>query len=329
MNKPQPTAAQSAWMQLGYGFFITFGPVTISGIPWNNRGFKAEQFTPKTVNTRQWAEVAVAAGMKYAVLTTKHVDGFCLWPSKYTEYSVKHSPINLDIVGSYAEEFRKAGLKVGLYYALWDQNFPKYDNDEVYAEYMQNQIRELLTGYGDIIELWFDGAWDKDYPTHDWPYNPEWEQDPKSGLTHGERWHWQQLYELVHHLQPNCLVVNNSSSDRPGQVRYFPVDIRTAENYDFVWQETRHEPIIDPIIVDKAGNKRFIPLEYCATLSPDWFWIEKQSIRHPSVATICGWYRTAREHQANLLLGAGPNKDGVIPEYNEYYLKLAAKELEL
>ena len=237
--------------------------------------------------------------------------------------------MKIDIVASFVEEFRKVGLKVGFYYALWDQNFPEYKNDVLYAEYILHQIRELLTNYGEIIELWLDGAWDKDYPTRDWQYNPAWELDSKSGLGHGERWHWKQIYDTVHQLQPNCLVANNSSSDRPGQVRYHPVDIRTAEHFDFVWQENRCEPIINPIFENRNNKKIFIPLEYCTTLSPDWFWIEGQTIRHPSVATICGWYRTAREHHANLLLNAGPNKEGIIPEYNRHYLRQAAEELRL
>ncbi|MDI6782854.1 MAG: alpha-L-fucosidase [bacterium] len=324
MEFPKPTTAQKAWKELGYGLFIHFGPVTISGITWNNRAFRP---VPKKVEVQQWAEVACEAGMKYAVLTAKHVDGFCLWPSKYTDYSVKNAPRRLDIVGAFTEEFRKAGLKVGLYYALWDQNYPQYEQDEIYAEYMRNQIQELLTNYGEILELWFDGAWDKDYPTRDWPYHPEWELDPKSGLGHGERWQWKKIYETVHRLQPNCLVVNNSSSDRPGDVRYHPVDIRTSEHFDFLWKEKICDPILDPIFENEKGEKVYIPLEYCTTLSPGWFWIEGQTIRHPSVATICGWYRTARKHQANLLLNAGPNKEGVIPEYNRSYLKQAAKEL--
>jgi alpha-L-fucosidase len=113
--------------------------------------------------------------MQYAVLTAKHHDGFCLWPSRYTEYCVRNSPGQPDVVGLYAEAFRAAGLKVGLYYSLWDRNYPYYEDDEIYAAYMRDQISELLTGYGDILELWFDGGWDKDHPTRQWAFDPAWE----------------------------------------------------------------------------------------------------------------------------------------------------------
>ena len=96
------------------------------------------------------------------------------------------------MVRQFTDAFRKAGLKVGLYYSLWDQNFADYANDAVYAAYMRGQIGELLTNYGDIVELWFDGGWDKDHPTRQWMFDPTWEQDPHSGLLHGERWEWKQ-----------------------------------------------------------------------------------------------------------------------------------------
>ena len=211
-------------MKLKYGMFLHFGPNTINKVGWGDGKFPPEKFMFDNLDTDQWAQTAVDAGMKYAVLTTKHHDGFCLWPSRYTEYSVKNSKNKKDVVAAFVESFRKRGMKVGFYYSLWDMNFPGYENDKVYAEYMRNQVTELITNYGEITQVWFDGAWDKDFPTRQWQYNPEWEKDPGSGLKHGERWEWESLYNEIHRFQPSCIVQNNSSSDRPGQVRYFPVD---------------------------------------------------------------------------------------------------------
>src|SRR5262249_54850303 len=197
--------------------------------------FPAADVDAPQLDMADWARLAAESGMRYAVLTAKHVDGFCLWPSKHTTYSVATTPARRDWVAEFVTAFRAQGLNVGLYYALLDRNCPFYEDDGRYAEYMRDQIDELL-GYGDILELWFDGAWDKDHPTRDWPHDPSW--PPATGA----RWEWTELYEHIHRLQPRCLVIQNSSSDRPGVPNYLPVDVRTCEQLDFVWQERLGEP---------------------------------------------------------------------------------------
>ena len=324
-----PTKAQADWMKLGYGMFIHFGPNTIRGVSYGDGRFPAEKVAFEKLDVAQWANVAAEAGMKYAVLTSKHLDGFCLWPGKHTEYSVRNSPMKKDIARLFVDEFRKAGLKTGFYYCLIDKNFRQFKNDEVYNEYVRNQVTELLTDYGDVLELWFDGAWVKDQPTKDWAWDENWEKDPNSGLKHGERWQWNELYGLVHKLQPNCLVLNNSSSDRPGRVKYHPVDARTAERFDFVWKGRICEPITDPVFTGADGRKVYLPLEYCDSLAPGWFWKKGDDKKQPSVETICDWYQRARKTQANLLLNAGPDATGVIPDYNRQYLSAAARRLKL
>lgn len=310
------TNAQKSWMELGYGMFIHFGVNTFAGSGWGDGKFPARDFNPTKLDPTQWAEMAAEAGMKYAVLTTKHHDGFCLWPSAFTEYSVRNAGCRKDIVELYVEAFRKAGLKTGFYYSLWDRNCPFYADDSAYSDYMKKQMTELLSHYGPILEMWFDGGWDKDHPTKEWSYRKEWESDPASGLTHGERWDWKGIYEHIHSLQPDCLVIQNSSSDRPGVVKYPPVDVRTSEHYDFVWKER----------VCKAENcPGLIPLEYCTTLTPDWFWsIKKDGWVHPTAGAIADWLRRARAVKANLLLNIGPNSDGLMPELHRPFL-LAAK----
>ncbi|MBQ9788491.1 MAG: alpha-L-fucosidase [Lentisphaeria bacterium] len=301
---------QKKYLQLQYGMFLHFGVNTFARAAWGDGKFPAAEFNPAKLNTDQWAEVAAEAGMKYGVLTTKHHDGFCLWPSKYTNYSVKNSACKVDVVGKYAESFRKAGLKVGLYYSLWDLNYPDYENDELYAEYMINQLTELLTNYGDIVELWFDGGWDKDNPNKQW-FD---EIDPANPMD-GHRWHWQEVYDTIHKLCPDCMVIQNSSSNRPGEAKYMPVDVVTSEHLEFVFQGK----------VCKLAKNRTLPLEFCTTLNPDWFQREADYI-HPTVEQIAGWRLTADTENANLLLNIGPDKDGLIPEYHREYL-VKANEL--
>jgi alpha-L-fucosidase len=314
-----PTKAQAEWMKLGYGMFLHFGPNTLARVGWGDGKFPASSFQFPKLDCAQWAGVAAEAGMKYAVLTTKHLDGFCLWPSKHTKYCVKSSPTG-DVVKMFVDAFRREGMKIGFYYSLWDKNQPLYENDAAYAEYMRKQVEELLTQYGDVIELWFDGSWDKDHPTKEWPYDPKWENDPKSGLGYGERYEWKALYEHIHKLQPDCLVINNSSSDRPGGVRYMPVDVRTAEHFHFVYKEQLYEPPTDPVYTAKDGTKMFLPVEYCTSLNPGWFWTGKE-YSHPSAEAIAGWRKQARAAGGNFLLNIGPNQDGLIPEYHRGFLR--------
>ena len=323
-SEPKPAKAQAEWMKLGYGMFVHFGPNTLAGVAWGDGRFPAAQFHPAKLDCRQWADVAASAGMKYAVLTAKHHDGFCLWPSRFTQYSVAASPAG-DVVGQFVEAFRKVGIRPGLYYSLWDKNCPVYADDAAYAEYVKNQIGELLTGYGPIVELWFDGAWDKDHPTREWPYDPAWEKSPNSGLGHGERWRWNEIYQHIHKLQPDCLVLNNSSSDRPGGVRYHPVDARTVEHFDFVYQERLTAPVLSPLSKTPSGATVYLPLEFCETVTPSWFWKKREYVMPPSADTIASWHRRARAAGANLLLNVGPNSDGLIPAYNAEFLRQAGK----
>jgi alpha-L-fucosidase len=327
MMNNNPTKAQQHWMELGYGMFLHFGPNTLVGKGWGDGTFPAAQVNFPRLDCRQWAGIAAEAGMKYAVLTAKHHDGFCLWPSAHTDYCIKNTPQRRDIVGEYIEAFRSAGIETGLYYSLWDCNCPFYEDDTAYAEYMQAQIRELLTGYGDIVELWFDGGWDKVFPTRKWDYNPETDGAVDPELLRGARWRWRELYALIHQLQPHCLVANNSSSALPGVARYQPIDLRTAEHFDFVFREQVCKPDTRTQWTRDDGESVFLPLEFCTSLNPDWFHTGRNHFVHPSAHTIAGWRQTAREHNANLLLNVGPNRDGLIPQYHRDYL-IAARQLK-
>ncbi|MDB4968519.1 MAG: alpha-L-fucosidase [Myxococcales bacterium] len=306
-----PTPAQAEWMSLAYGMFLHFGPWTFSGV--GDGKFPAERMHAPDLDMRRWARLAAESGMRYAVLTAKHVDGFCLWPSKRTAYSVAATPARRDLVADFVEAFRAEGLKVGLYYALLDRNCAFFEDDARYAEYMRDQVAELLTGYGEVLELWFDGAWDKDHPTRDWPHDPAWEP-----LT-GARWEWTRMYEHIHRLQPRCLVIQNSSSDRPGVPNYLPVDARTSEHFDFVWREQLCAPRVDPVLSSASGSV-FLPLEYCTTLTPGWFWQAGACYSHPSAETIAGWRLRAEGQGANLLLNVGPDTSGRIPDYHRPFL---------
>ena len=157
---PVPDPRQIAWQELQFYGFVHFNMNTFSDREWGFGDEKPEQFNPTALDARQWARIAKEAGMKGLIITAKHHDGFVLWPSKYTEHSVKNSPWRDgkgDLIQEFVDACREYGLKVGIYYSPWDRNHPDYGKPE-YITYMRNQLTELLTNYGEIYEVWFDGA---------------------------------------------------------------------------------------------------------------------------------------------------------------------------
>ena len=159
-NSVVPSARQVEYQEMEFIGFIHFTVNTFTDKEWGYGDESPDIFNPTEFDAEQWAQVAKAAGMKQLILTAKHHDGFCLWPSRYTQHSVKHSLWKNgqgDIVREFVDACRSHGLKVGLYLSPWDRNHAEYGTP-TYIEYYHNQLRELLTEYGEISEIWFDGA---------------------------------------------------------------------------------------------------------------------------------------------------------------------------
>lgn len=312
-----------------YGMFIHFGPNTFKEVAWGDGKFGIEDFCVENieVSVENWVRVALEAKMDYLVLTAKHHDGFCLWDTKYSDYKITNSPTNIDLVEVLAKECKKQGIKLGLYYSLWDLNYPQYSDDETYAKYMQNQITELLTSYGDVTELWFDGAWDKDYPGGSDKFDPSWITNKVDEFNFGTRWQWEELYNLIHKLQPNCEVINNSGFDRPGKIKYMPIDCRTSERTSFVQNQQLITASVDTEL-DQEGIERNLPLEYVLTLNPDWFYTGADRYFQQSVESVYGTYRLAKKHNNRVLLNVGPTKDGLIIDSEIAALSQIAKLIE-
>ena len=221
-------------------------------------------------------------------LISKHHDGFCLWPSKYTQYSVNSAAVKKDVVAEVANSAAKYGLKMGLYYSLWDRHEKSHDEDidKYVNQFMLPQLEELMTGYGDIVELWFDGFWK--YQKNGWTKknkkidgeaqrtSKDMERDLafiQSWRNEGAYW-WQMdhIYQTIKNWQPDCLVMNNSTSAYPG-VPLFPVDIRSGEKYTKVAEDKKiwkwlgkdvYLPLQIETTMSVSGNERF--------KSGNWFW---------------------------------------------------------
>ncbi|MFP3938132.1 MAG: alpha-L-fucosidase [Phycisphaerae bacterium] len=292
-----PTEAQKTWLELQFGVFLHFGVNTFNDAEWSDGTLPAESFAPTELDCDQWCRAAKAAGAGYLLLVTKHHDGFCLWPSRWTDYSVAASPCGQDVVGLAADACRRHGLKLGLYYSLWDRHEPSYENDHGYAIYMKRQLAELLTNYGEIVELWFDGGWKKggvDY------------QDP-------HRWYWREIYEHVKTIQPDCQIADNGTSGRKGEIIMYPCDFRIFEK--------GLPPEDDKKIYYCGGIGDYLPGESCYTLSRGtgkgrfaggkWFYHEDDdTCQDPQ--WVADMISQANARGANFVINAPPDTRGLL-----------------
>lgn len=333
----QPNEHQRAWMDLRFGMFVHFGINTYYDKEWSDGTLDPVKFNPTAIDTDQWCRVAQAAGMKYIVITTKHHDGFALWPSQVSDYSVSASPFKRDVLEMLAKSAQKYGLKLGLYYSIWDEHDVRFKSDWwAYMEFMFHQIEELMTRYGDVVELWLDGFWKRQ--KNGWSDKIK-QIDGEAGFqqkslqrdldfiqswrNEGAYW-WQidYLYQFVKSLQPGCLLMNNSTTAYPG-VPLHPVDIRSGEKYT--------EVAADRKVWNWLGEELYSPLQIETTMSVkgneqfpsgNWFWHEWDHSVRP-VEDIRKILNVAGSMQANLLLNVGITPEGLLrPEDEQELMKL-------
>lgn len=301
---------QQEFLSWKFGMFIHFNMATFNNEEWANGYEDAGLFKPSLLDCGQWADAARAAGMKYGVLTVKHTGGWCLWDSKYTTHDITGF-INFrngkgDLVKEYADAFRSRGLKVGLYYCLpgnyaniWGNSleggkvdlhglFPEATGD--YEWYIEKQVEELLTRYGKIDLLWFDQY-----------------SNPYTGK------YWKQLKELVHKLQPDCVVIANNSSS------FDETDIVGYEYPYLKAAKPGHELPLD-------GNKE--PAEVCDCIdAKGWFWHPGSEKVRP-VDEIVNMVRLCNSRRANYLLDVPPDTTGILPETYVNLLKEVGQRLK-
>src|SRR5687767_8658458 len=198
LARPRPSAAQLAWQREELAMFLHFGPNTFTDREWGDGREDPRIFAPAALDARQWARTARAAGFRAMVLTAKHHDGFCLWPSATTTHTVAHSPWRGgagDVVREFVDACRAEGLRAGLYLSPWDRNHPTYGDSPRYNDVYAAQLTELLTRYGPLAEVWFDGA------------NGE--------GPNGKRqvYDWPRVWGLVRRHQPDAVVFSDAGPD--------------------------------------------------------------------------------------------------------------------
>jgi alpha-L-fucosidase len=270
---------QRSFLELRFGMFLHFNMATFQDREWGDPAGSTEAFDPGALDTNSWADAAVGAGMRYGCLTTKHHDGFCLWPTASGGDSVLKTPRKIDVVKAYADSFRSRGLSVGLYYSILDlRGDIRHHNvtPEKIAR-IKLELTELLSGYGPINVLIFDG-WDA----------------PWSRITYDEV-PFHEIYALVKRLQPNCLISELNASQYPASALYY-TDIKAFEQ--------------------NAGQalpaESLIPSQSCVTLTDGWFWKTGDEGRPLKAAgeVVEKWLRPQNRRRCNLICNAAPGRDG-------------------
>ncbi len=315
-----PSSQQYAWQSLEFTAFVHFGMNTFADVEWAKVKASPKIFDPKKLDCDQWVRVLKDAGARLAILVAKHEDGFCLWPSKYTKYSVKYSPWKNgkgDVVREFVNACHKYGVKVGLYLSPWDQAEPTYGTP-AYNKYFENQLTELLTNYGRISEVWFDGGIARDYPKK-------------------QVYDWQAYYRIIRKLQPNAVIAiggpdvrwvgTESGYGRETEWDVIPINLAPltqaeamsmAHPLDEVFKP--HD-MMDPDLggldkIEKAKGLFWYPAETDVTIRPGWFYHASEDTSVKSVGKLVDIYFSSVGRNSVLLLNVPPDKDGLISKYD-------------
>ena len=287
------------WESLGYGMFIHFGMSTFDLDELSQGDKPSTYYAPDELDVDQWIRVAKEAGMKYAVLTTKHVSGHCLWPTKFTDYHVGTSSNTTDVVGEFVKACKKYDIMPGFYYCSWDNHHlfgsvtpsntklhEKAFTTEEYLQFQSQQLEELLTQYGSIGEVWIDIP----------------------GVLSNEYRH--KLYKQIAELQPDAIIMMNHGigDGSTFNVDYaWPSDLIAIERF-LPNSHHGHQPWREI-----AGEKYYMPGEVCEPIGREWFYVEEDKLR--SDGELLGMYLVSRSRGTNLLLDVGPNKHGKLPHH--------------
>jgi alpha-L-fucosidase len=296
-NQRLPLENLKAWEAMKFGMFIHFGMSTYDGQELSKGDQPSTTYAPDRLDVDQWVSVARDTGMKYAVLTAKHVAGHCLWPSRHTDYHVGTSGNATDVVETFVNACREKGVLPGLYYCSWDNHhlfgsltptlttWNQAFTTRAYQDFQSAQVEELLTQYGDLSEVWIDIP---------------------HVLPRGYR---QELYEQIATLQPETVIMMNNGigdgSSYPVE-KAWPSDLIAIERF-LPNSHTGHVKWRDV-----EGNQVYMPGEVCDPIGKEWFFTEADRPRSDS--ELLGMYLTATSRGTNLLLDVGPDKHGRLPQ---------------
>lgn len=293
---PIPSKSQLNWQKLEYYAFIHFGMNTFTDHEWGEGRAPATEFNPTDFNAEQWAKTVKDAGMKGIIITAKHHDGFCLWNSKTTEYSVKNSKWRDgkgDVLKDLSAACKKYGLKFGVYISPWDRNHPLYGLPKYNAVYKE-QWREILTNYGELFETWLDGA-----------------NDGSKRMVYDFNGFW----NTIRAVQPNAIIFSDAGLDARwvGNEKGFAGETNWSnrDNEGTFPGFYESEAILN--VGDENGSS-WIPAECDVSIRPGWFYHKEEDSKVKSVAQLMDIYYSSVGRNCNLLLNIGVDRRGLVNE---------------
>jgi alpha-L-fucosidase len=295
---PVPTKKQMDWQKLEYYMFIHFGPNTFTNVEWGNGKEDPKVFSPTDLDCRQWAKTAKDAGMKGIIVTAKHHDGFCLWPSKYSTHTVRESlwkDGKGDVLRELSEACKEYDVKFGVYLSPWDQNHPAYGTPE-YNSIFSNTLSEVLSGYGEVFEQWLDGA------------NGE-KEDGKM-----QPYDWEMFHQAIYRNQPGIVIFSDVGPDCrwmgnekgiAGETSWSTINVEG-------FGPGKDAPAEDVLNTGEQGGKSWVPAEADVSIRPGWFYSPATDAKVKSVEQLMDIYYTSVGRNANLLLNVPPDRRGHI-----------------
>lgn len=315
-----PSPRQLAWQQREFIGFLHFGVNTFTDREWGDGKESPAIFNPTALDARQWARTARDAGMKMLIVVAKHHDGFCMWPTKYTDHSVKSSPWKDgkgDVVGDVAAACREFGLKLGIYLSPWDRHEQCYGDSPRYNEHFRNQLRELLTTYAPVEEVWFDGACGEG--------------------PNGKRqvYDWQSYYKVIRDLAPNAVIAIMGPDVRwvgtesgVGRETEWSVLPDIAQNVDSIAAHSQQNPVdgaFNPhdLTQHDLGSREklrgartlvWYPSETNCSSRPGWFYHAKEDSLVKTPQQLVETYFTSVGRNGVWLLNLPPDRRGLIHE---------------
>ncbi len=293
--EPVPHKRQLAWHEMEYYAFVHFGPNTFTGKEWGDGKENPNVYDPTQLDPKQWARVFKQAGMKGVIITAKHHDGFCLWPSKQSNHTVANSKNPTDVLKALSEACKAEGLKFGVYVSPWDRNHPLYGTPEYNAAYVET-LKEVLGNYGPVFEMWFDGA------------NGEGPNGKK------QVYDWAAFHETVRKFQPNAVMFSDAGPD----IRWVGNEAGIAS--DPHWGNLNRNRYVPgtPLYKELGEGQRegnfYVPAECDVSIRPGWFYRSSEDAKVKTPAELEELYYASVGRGSNLLLNVPPDPRGLIAD---------------
>jgi len=306
---PIPSANQLRVQEMEQYAFVHFSLNTYTDQSWGFGNEDVKLFNPKNLDCRQWARVCKQAGMKGIIITAKHHCGFCLWPSAFTNYSVKNAPWKNgsgDVIREMADACKEYGLKLGIYLSPWDRNRPDYGT-AAYITYFRNQLTELLTNYGPIFEVWFDGANGGD--GYYGGANESRKIDPKT------YYDWENTYKLVRKLQPQCVIWNDGG--KRGDLRWVGTEAGFVGETNWSLLDSTGEVSWNMLHFGLENGNAWVPAEVNTSIRPEWFYHPAENTRVKALPQLMELYYNSIGRNATMLLNFPIMPNGLINAIDE------------